>query len=79
MILTNEILKQGKSDNGGWSLNQLRCFGISKFQKGWQRKVIGRNFSNKTITRFLALKNVHLTVKKIFDGKSEFDRVTENL
>ena len=39
IVLTNEILEQGKSRNGGYSSKQLEIFGIEKFYKGWKKEL----------------------------------------
>jgi hypothetical protein len=63
MILTKEIIEQGKSSNSGWSAEQLNCFGET-FVHGWKRRIIGKDFPEETIKKFVALKNQHLSLTK---------------
>ena len=61
MILTNEILEQGKSHRGGWSGKQWRLIGITTNKcKGWKRRLIGKEFPDEVIKEFLSLKDSHL-------------------
>ena len=62
MILTNEILEQGKSINGGWSGKQWRLLGITNHYKikGWKNRIIGKHFSEETINKFIDLKDKHI-------------------
>lgn len=65
MILTPEILEQGKSIRGGWCLNQFRALGVplrpdlpgqpcSGPQAGWKKLVLGKDFPESDITEFLS-------------------------
>ncbi len=61
MILTTQILEDGKSINGGWSYAQLKALGTSmKRNKGWKRKIIGTDIPKAKIDKFLSLKDAHL-------------------
>ena len=62
ITMTNEIMNQGKSRNGGWNSLQLRVLGIrgSKKRKGWRKRLIGEEFSEDAIQEFLDLRNKHL-------------------
>jgi len=61
MILTNELIEQGKSSRGGWSGKQWKLFGVSKHpSKGWKKKLIGKDFPHKAIIEFIGLKDKHL-------------------
>ena len=63
MKLTQEILNSGKSDNGGYSSAQVECFGLSwPLESGWKSKILGQDFPDDKIERFVSLKNSHLTV-----------------
>lgn len=64
MILTEAILNKGKSSNNGWNLQQLECFGCVPLRTGWRRRIIGQDFPEETINKFLQLRNVHLKVKQ---------------
>lgn len=60
MILTPQIFEQGKSSNNGWNNKQLALFGIVKpFKRGWRRRIIGQDFPEETIQKFLELKDFH--------------------
>lgn len=60
MIIINEIIKEGKSSNGGWSSEQFKCLGELEFAvKGWKKRVIGTDVSKEAIKRFLELKDLH--------------------
>ena len=62
MILTNEILEQGKSSNGAWSAKQLNLLGESyPLRQGWKSRILGQDVPVETIEEFLALKDAHLT------------------
>jgi hypothetical protein len=60
MIITKEHIDNGMSANGGWSMEQLKCFNINHFYKGWQKDVIGKDFDIKIYYRFINLKNSHV-------------------
>lgn len=63
--LTEAILSDGMSRNGGWSRKQFQCLGV-KWQKrkgpkkGWKAAILGRLYPKKVIENFLALKDTHL-------------------
>ena len=55
--VTEEMIAEGMSDGGGWSREQLACFGIAwPPQKGWKREVIGRVVDRAVAERFVALR-----------------------
>ena len=58
--LTEDIIKQGMSSRGGWSMQQLKLFGITELKKGWKNRLIGIEVSEENIIKFIALKNTHL-------------------
>ena len=61
MQLTEEILEQGISRNGGWSNAQLRVLGVKiPLRSGWKKRIIGKFFEEIEIKRFLELKDAHL-------------------
>jgi hypothetical protein len=61
MILTKEKFAEGTSRNGGWSNEQLKCFGIGKDkEKGWKKEIIGKDFPQEQIEKYLLLKDAHL-------------------
>lgn len=72
MIVTEEIIQQGRSLNGGWSSKQLQVFGIDSFVKGWKLSLIGKSFSEGTIKKFLNLRSRHL-------GKKNIKKKTKNI
>ena len=69
MRITERIINNGKSRYGGWSARQLRVLGVSRFVRGWKRRVIGKRISKSRIDRFLALKDAHL---EKFSGQQFF-------
>ena len=73
MILTEEILQKGKSSNGGWSTQQLRALGIKNFflEKGWKRRITGKDFPESDIKMFLSLRNAHLKAKNRPDAPEQ--------
>lgn len=60
MRITQEILNAGMSDNGGWSLLQIRLLGAKGFLKGWKWHILDTEVSEENIGLFLSLKNAHL-------------------
>lgn len=71
MILTKDRFEEGTSRNGGWSDEQLECFGIGKIKKtGWKKVIIGKDFSQEQIERYLLLKNAHLPPLEVEDEES---------
>lgn len=60
MILTKEIIEQGKSINGGWSVRQIEIFGANQQIKGWRKLISDMDFPEASIKEFLLLKNNHL-------------------
>ena len=60
MIITKEIIEEGKSINGGWSIEQLKCFNIDFFYKGWQNDIIGKDYDINFYYKFINLKNSHI-------------------
>ncbi len=60
IILTDEILEKGKSKNGAWSMDQLNQLGVFELKKGWKKRIIGQNFKQESIKKFLDLKDKHL-------------------
>jgi hypothetical protein len=63
IILTKEILNAGKSSNGSWGQAQLEVLGAFPLTRGWQRRVIGSEFTADQIKDFLSLQDVHLKLK----------------
>ena len=68
MLITNDIIEYGKSDNGGWSLKQLRVLGLTDefiterglLKKGWKSYLIGMDVPVEIINRFYELRNAHI-------------------
>lgn len=68
MIITADILEQGKSRRNGWSNSQIRALGVPGIKttwrnKGWKKRIIGVDVPAGNIRKFLALKDVHLRKK----------------
>lgn len=65
MILTEEILVEGKSINGGWSRNQMSLFDVDwPLKEGWKEEILGKDYHQDLIMEFIYLKNQHLGSKK---------------
>ena len=65
MKLTKEILERGRSVNGAFNAKQLTALGldIHNLWKGWQKKIIGNEYTFEAIETFLLHTNSHLDVK----------------
>jgi len=75
VVVTNEILEQGKSRNGGWSNKQMALLGVErKRNKGWKWQVIGSKVPGKNVRKFLQLKNVHLKKQERYQRFLEFKK-----
>lgn len=67
MKLTQQILNEGMSNNGGWSNNQWRALGVvspHRQSKGWLKDLLGTDISQDKINRFVELRNEHLKKRK---------------
>lgn len=57
VIVTNELVRQGQSERGGWNREQLRILGVKwPPKKGWRSRVLGRRISEEDRDRFLAIR-----------------------
>jgi hypothetical protein len=66
MILTDYIIEEGKSFNGGWSQPQVELLGVSwPPQSGWKKKLVGIEVDDDVVDKFLSLKNAHLQTKPV--------------
>lgn len=63
MILTKELFEKGKSSNGGWNNQQLKCLGIVNPTRGWKHEIIGKDFPEEAIRMFIDLKDAHFKYK----------------
>jgi hypothetical protein len=67
--LTEEIIEQGRSTNGGWSRGQLEAIGVEwPPVKGWKKRWAGRPMSQRRIDLFLSLRNVHVKAGRMRNG-----------
>lgn len=65
MVITWELLNSGKSENGGWSREQLELLGVEwPGEPWWYRKVIGKVIPDADAERFVSLRNQHLNATK---------------
>lgn len=72
MVLTPDILDEGKSCNGSWSWKQLKALGLGPewfradrtLISGWRQYLMGLDVPRENITKFIALKNRHLYKQK---------------
>jgi hypothetical protein len=77
-IVTKEIFDKGKSDNGGWNYDQIRLFNeTTPLLKGWKERIIGSEFSDEVISKFLALKNKHFPIQNLPIKELKFTNVQE--
>jgi len=61
MVITDHILLQGMSRNGGYNSRQLKLLGThTKKNKGWKRRLIGTSVPDENVKMFIALKDAHL-------------------
>jgi len=60
MIITQQFLNLGKSVRGGWNKKQMIAIGVESFDKGWVRRLIGKEISDESAKRFMELKDAHL-------------------
>lgn len=68
MRLTEESFMAGRSDNGGWSHEQLHLVGVRiPLKRGWQRRLLAAQpeISDEAYRTFLSLRNKHLGPKKV--------------
>ena len=69
--LTAELLLKGSSRNGGWSREQLEILGVHwPLKKGWKDRIVGDDYAQEVIDRFLAMKDRHLKQEEndLFSG-----------
>ena len=58
MILTYDIIIQGRSINGGHCKKQLAVFGVEyPLKKGWAKNIIDKDYPEEQIKLFLSLKD----------------------
>jgi len=71
MIITREILEEGKSSRGAWGFKQLKLLGVDiPLKKGWFRRLIGVDVPEKAVRKFIALKDAHLKKGNIAKPKA---------
>ncbi len=80
MILTETILKLGRSYRGGWTREQMRLIGLEwPLVRGWKPEVIGQEFPDDNLIQFVYLKNRHLLKKHskalVFTRKEAMERL----
>lgn len=57
MKLTRESIEAGKTDNGGWTGEQMRVLGVEwPPTKGWTHRLIGKEVSEEVYATFLDLR-----------------------
>lgn len=80
LTLTDNLIRAGQTNNGGWNKKQLHLLGISwPPTKGWKLKVIGQEITEEHYEEFLSLKNKRFKKKKrrqpsFFDDNKEFNQ-----
>lgn len=60
MKITQAILNKGKSSNNGWSYRQISLLGENQKNRGWKKRIIGKNVPRYQVEQFLELKDAHL-------------------
>ena len=59
VTITDELIRSGQSDAGGWNRAQLDLLGVAwPPAHGWKIKIIGKPISADTAAKFLALRGV---------------------
>lgn len=57
VTITEELLLAGSTNGIGWNARQVKALGIGwPLVKGWKERAIGREVSQESVDRFLALK-----------------------
>lgn len=79
MLLTDEIVDNAMSINGGWNLKQMNALGLPQWQRGWRKKLVGHDFSEESINEFLLLKDSHLNPRKLKKSQFTFEPITTNI
>lgn len=66
MVMTDEMLNQGMSENGGWNLDQLFALGLGwRPQKGWRKRLIGTEIPEDKFALFLSLRSLKKQKEKV--------------
>lgn len=52
MILTEELIEQGRRLSGGFSYKQIEILGDSQKNRGWLNRLIGKNVSKEQYDLF---------------------------
>jgi hypothetical protein len=65
MKITEELILNGMSENGGWSKRQLETLGVEWPPiTGWKDRVIGNEIESDKAGLFLSLKSTHCKNKR---------------
>jgi hypothetical protein len=75
MIMTDKLLLDGMSSNGGWSDKQITLLGVWK-TKGWRSRLLGSEVSEDRYQKFLNLKSEHLKNKKSYNRRNKRKTIT---
>jgi hypothetical protein len=70
ITLTDKLLLDGMSSNGGWSDKQITLLGVWK-TKGWRSRLLGSEVSEDRYQKFLDLKSEHLKNKKSYNRRNK--------
>ena len=63
VVITKEIMEQGKSSNNGWNRKQIKALGDNQDVSGWMNRILGKRVRPSAIQLFLNLKNAHIKKK----------------
>ncbi len=75
MIVTSQLIEEGKSKNGGWSTRQLKLIGVEwPPVKDWKARVIGQEISDEDAQAFVKLKDAHAKSRKLKKAKCAYVR-----
>lgn len=63
VIITKEFIRAGRTENGGWTKDQLRLLSLNlstwwpknKLIRGWQQELINKKISARNAVEFLEL------------------------
>lgn len=82
MIITKEIIEQGKSSRGGWSNKQFKALGITDFTRGWKDRIMGKDIPDRMVMEFLSLKDDHVLSrdkKRVNNVQTQFISCDRNI
>ncbi len=79
MLITDKIIDQGMSINGGWNLKQMNALGMKEWVHGWRKRVVGLDWPDERIQLFLSLKDAHVKHGKKIKNELIFEPIVTTL